>query len=126
MSKRIFFILSFITLFFIFPPNGEGQPAEETYVVIPEEAIRLRILANSNSDSDQHIKYLIRDRVNEEITSWVHEMGSIDDARTLIKARTVEIDKLVEDELVSAGFSGTSDVTYSDQVAFPEKTYGPF
>ena len=40
-------------------------------MVIPDEAIRLRILANSDKEADQSVKRLIRDEVNADITEWV-------------------------------------------------------
>jgi len=56
------------------------QPA-----VIPDEAIRLRILANSDGEKDQYVKRLIRDRVNEQITEWVKDLTSVTVARKTIK-----------------------------------------
>ena len=53
-------------------------------LIIPDEAIRLRILANSDNDKDQEVKRAIRDAVNAEITTWVEDLTSIDDARAII------------------------------------------
>ena len=40
-------------------------------VVIPKEAIRLRILANSDSKEDQELKRKVRDEVKAQIDGWV-------------------------------------------------------
>ena len=48
-----------------------GIPETDAYQVIPDEAIRLRILADSDDAADQELKYAIRDAVNAEITDWI-------------------------------------------------------
>ncbi len=53
-SAVIFFIiLSIGTIFSLYIPKTEASTKET--VVIPNEAIRLRILANSNTEKDQEI-----------------------------------------------------------------------
>src|SRR5690606_26018133 len=77
--------------------------AAENQLIIPNEAIRLRILANSDSEKDQAAKRAIRDAVNREITLWVEELTSIDDARTVITSRLADIEKIAEQQLVELG-----------------------
>jgi stage II sporulation protein R len=95
-------------------------------VVIPDEAIRLRILANSNSDEDQELKRKIRDEVNQEITKWVEELTSIDAARTLIQNRLSDIEVIVERVLEEEQVKQTYTVGYGKQVKFPTKVYGSY
>jgi stage II sporulation protein R len=44
--------------------------------MIPNEAIRLRILANSDSEEDQALKRKVRDRVKGQIDTWVADLRS--------------------------------------------------
>ncbi|PYZ96098.1 stage II sporulation protein R [Alteribacter lacisalsi] len=92
---------------------------------IPEESIRLRILANSNAPMDQLAKRNIRDAVNVQITEWVEEIDSLDEARTLISSRLDELDQIVAEELERAGSSQSFEVSY-ENVQFPTKLYGNF
>lgn len=94
-------------------------------MVIPNEAIRLRILADSDSDKDQAIKRLVRDEVNKEITKWVEDLTSLDDARNIIKSKLPEIQAIAE-EIVSSEGSNQSVKTEFDKVQFPTKLYGQF
>jgi stage II sporulation protein R len=94
-------------------------------VVIPDEAIRLRILANSNSDEDQELKRMIRDEVNKEITQWVAELTSVETARQLIQSRLPDIEAIVEDVLVRENKQQSYSVNF-DNVSFPTKLYGNF
>lgn len=94
-------------------------------VVIPDEAIRLRILANSDSNEDQALKRKVRDAVNAEITKWVEDLTSIEAARTLIDSRVPEIEKIAYQVLEQEGSDQTVHVDF-DNVNFPTKIYGNF
>ncbi|MGM8215004.1 stage II sporulation protein R [Bacillaceae bacterium W0354] len=96
----------------------KGQSDETAYQVIPDEAIRLRILANSNSEKDQVLKRQVRDVVNEHITLWVEELTSIDEARRVLNEKLPVIESLVRETINDDDFS----VTFGD-VEFPDKIY---
>ncbi|WP_112182209.1 stage II sporulation protein R [Paraliobacillus zengyii] len=106
--------------------SGEETVSEEAYQVIPDEAIRLRILANSDQDKDQQIKRLVRDEVNEEITTWVEDLDDIDVARELIESRLDKIEEIVRNTLQAEGIEMSSEVSYGKNVNFPDKVYGSY
>lgn len=94
--------------------------------VIPDEAIRLRILANSDKQEDQALKRKVRDEVNDAITEWVEEMTDINEARKLIEARIPEIRTIVEGVLEAENKQQSMDVEYGRNVTFPAKLYGSY
>jgi stage II sporulation protein R len=94
-------------------------------VMIPDEAIRLRILANSDSTEDQELKRIVRDEVNKEITEWVAELTSVEEARQLIQSRLADIEKIVETVLERENKPQTYSVNFGN-VSFPTKLYGDF
>ncbi|GGF21793.1 hypothetical protein GCM10010954_20760 [Halobacillus andaensis] len=96
------------------------------YQVIPDEAIRLRILADNNDPNAQQLKREVRDEVNAEITKWVESLTSIEAARTLIQQRIDEIDEIVEETIRRSGDEQTYTVDYDSQVQFPTKLYGSY
>lgn len=127
MSKQIA-IISFIFLMLI-GANSHlliKETSAEGYQVIPDEAIRLRILANSDSEEDQALKRKVRDAVNAEITVWVAELTSIEAARELIQERLPEIEKIVARVLVEEKSNQNYSVDYGRNVQFPTKLYGQF
>jgi stage II sporulation protein R len=128
--KKIIFIalILFSVYFFISAQNKNSQPAAgaEDYQVIPDEAIRLRILANSDDEKDQSIKRLVRDHVNEEISKWVQDMDDINEARQLIQKRVPKIESIVEKTLQKADAPGQYKVEYGKNVTFPTKLYGSY
>jgi stage II sporulation protein R len=124
-SAAILYILLLCagTILSLYSPKTEATAQEA--MVIPNEAIRLRILADSDSDKDQAIKRLVRDEVNKEITKWVKDLTSLDDARNIIKSKLPEIQAIAE-EIVAAEGSNQSVKTEFDKVQFPTKLYGQF
>ncbi|WP_062052033.1 stage II sporulation protein R [Bacillus sp. JCM 19034] len=112
---------------FVIVVNWEAQHnlavAEFHQEVNEEEAIRLRILANSDSIADQALKRDIRDRVNEVITEWVLDIDDMEQAKATIQANLAVIEAIVEEELERYGLDQSYDVEFN-AVDFPTKLYG--
>ena len=51
-----------------------------------ERVVRLRILANSDSDKDQALKRKVRDEVKAQIDGWVADLTSFEEARKVIQS----------------------------------------
>ncbi|MEC1672670.1 stage II sporulation protein R [Bacillus mojavensis] len=100
-----------------------AQQSENEPVVIPDEAIRLRILANSDRDEDQELKRRIRDAVNKEITTWVKDITSIEEARRLIRSKLPEIKEIAKETMEKEGARQSISVDF-DKISFPTKLYG--
>ncbi|KAB7707478.1 stage II sporulation protein R [Bacillus aerolatus] len=116
-------ILSIGTIASLYIPSQAAEP-EET-IVIPKEAIRLRILANSDHAADQALKRKIRDDVNAEITNWVSDLESLPEARRLLKSKLPEIQQIALERAAKEG--ATSDIRVKfDKAKFPTKLYGQF
>lgn len=90
---------------------------------IPEEAIRLRILANSDAPDDQLVKMLLRDEVTREISSWAGEPSDIEEARDVVRAHLPKLEALVQEVLTQNGYNYDYKVELG-QVPFPAKIYG--
>jgi stage II sporulation protein R len=101
------------------------RAAAENIQVIPNEAIRLRILANSDGEKDQAVKRAIRDAVNKEITAWVEHLTSIEEARALIRARLPEVENIARQELKKQSIDYSVKVEFGN-VQFPTKLYGEY
>lgn len=106
----------------------EGQKSDAAVAgsAIPQQSIRLRILANSDGTGDQLVKRQIRDAIVEQMNSWVPELEdpqSLEQARSLIRSRLPELNELVASELEKRGI----DYDYKVElgvVPFPTKLYG--
>ncbi|TMN22011.1 stage II sporulation protein R [Lentibacillus cibarius] len=121
----IFFILLF-SLPLVSTSEEMESDAQSDVEVIPDEAIRLRILANSDKQDDQQLKRKVRDEVNAAITEWVGDITNIEQARTMIENRTPEIKKIVGDVLKEENKEQSYNVEYGKNVTFPAKLYGSY
>jgi stage II sporulation protein R len=116
-------ILSFATILNLYMPKNEAVAKDS--IVIPGEAIRLRILANSDSGPDQEIKRKVRDAVNAQITLWVQDLTSLEKAKEVINSKVPDIQKIAEK--IVAEENSTQDVNVEfGKVQFPTKLYGQF
>lgn len=116
-------VLSLGTMLSLYMPKTEA--AAKDSVVIPGDAIRLRILANSDLDSDQALKRKVRDAVNAQITLWVQDLTSMDKAKSVIKEKLPEIKAIAEKVVHDQGSNQTVKVQFG-KVQFPTKLYGQF
>lgn len=127
MKKLVFFVLIFLFTWISFGAWVPKDKDEMTdYEVIPDDAIRLRILANSDEEEDQKLKNEVRDRVNEVVSEWVEHLTDIEEARQLIQNRLPEIDEIVKEVLAETNESVEYMVDYGENVTFPMKLYGDF
>ncbi|CAI8859648.1 MULTISPECIES: stage II sporulation protein R [Bacillus] len=94
--------------------------------VIPKEAVRLRILANSDSKEDQALKRKVRDEVKTQIDGWVADLKSFEHARRVIQSHIPEIEKTVANTLKREGSKESFQVTFGKNIKFPTKVYGNF
>ncbi|WP_027954717.1 stage II sporulation protein R [Halobacillus kuroshimensis] len=125
MKNSVLLLFSLIILITVLP-WGQRSEADVDYQVIPDEAIRLRILADSNDGEDQRIKRKVRDQVNAEITEWVKDLTSVESARQLIESRLPELEVIVEETLKAEGKRSSYTVDYGENVKFPTKLYGSY
>jgi stage II sporulation protein R len=116
-------ILSLGTILSLYIPKNEVTAKEA--VTIPGEAIRLRILANSDLESDQALKRQVRDAVNAKISVWVKDLTSIKEARAVIKSKLPEIQATAEEVVKQQGSNQSVKIKFG-KVQFPTKLYGEF
>lgn len=90
---------------------------------IPTEAIRLRILANSDSAADQMVKRVVRDEVVKAMNSWATGPQTIEEARATIQSKLPELESIAANVLKSRGFAYGSSAELGI-VDFPTKMYG--
>jgi stage II sporulation protein R len=127
VKKFVFLVVIGVALFYK-PLIGYGNGSQiqgENYQVIPDDSIRLRILANSNSDADQAIKREIRDEVNAQITEWVLELEDINTARDVIQNQLVNLEAIVQNVLDNHNVDQSFTIEFGD-VQFPSKVYGNY
>lgn len=89
---------------------------------IPEDAIRIRVLAHSDSPRDQWIKKQIRDAIVAEVSGWGLAAADAEEARTIIAGKLPELVRIAEETLDRYGF-GYGAAAELGRVAFPAKVF---
>ncbi len=115
MKKTIIFIFA-ILLFYVVVGHVSAEK------LIPDDAIRLRVLANSNSEYDQAVKGKVRDLVQKEMYNLLKDTKGSKEAREKIILELPSIETKVKQLLVTEKYPLTYQVHFG-QNYFPEKQY---
>lgn len=94
--------------------------AEE--VIIPESAIRFRVIANSNSIDDQNIKLQVRDNLQKQMIKTLSAADTIEESRTIMKDNILLFQENVDNTLRQINSDQNGVVKYGKNY-FPEKVY---
>lgn len=112
--KKLTIILAVITMILVLNK-------QET-VTIPKEAIRFRVIANSNTKIDQNLKKKIVSNLQENINNLEYYPKNIEQSRQNIKDNIPSFDKIIEKTIEEEN----SDLEYTINYGmnyFPEKSY---
>ena len=112
--KKFIIVLAIITTILVI--NKEEK------VVIPKEAIRFRVIANSNKEEDQTLKKKVVNNLNSEIRKLTVLDTSLEKSRTNIKNTIPEFSEIVKDTLEKNQSKETFTIDYGMNY-FPEKEY---
>src|SRR5699024_7852835 len=125
MKIKIYSLLFIVGLILV--PLLMGSSKEESrFQTIPDDAIRLRILANSDSQADQQLKYDVRDEVSAQISDWVENIDDIELARQMIANNISDVEATVEDVLTKQNIDQDIHVDYQSYITFSLKVYDHF
>ena len=113
MKKLIIFLAVIITILAI---NKEEK------VIIPKEAIRFRVIANSDKEEDQTLKKKVVTNLNQEIRKLTFLDTSLENSRKNIKNTIPEFSKIVKETLEKNQSKETFTIDYGMNY-FPEKEY---
>jgi len=107
--KKLIIVLFCITV--IYAINSEKEN-----ILIPDNSIRFRVIANSNEEEDQQLKMQIKDSVEKEFNKLMINAKSIEEARNLIQNDLPNIEKILDNYHVSYQMNFGMN-------HFPEKNY---
>lgn len=89
---------------------------EKEELLIPDNAIRFRVIANSNSESDQKLKLEVKNSVEKELYKIVSNAKNIDEVRTIIGNNLDKVDNILKE------YNVKYDISFGNNY-FPKKTY---
>lgn len=118
MRKLILFILTVIVAFFVYV-NVNADIGE---IVIPKAAIRVRVIANSNTVDDQSMKMKVKALIEKNISPLLVEIDNVEDARTIIRENINKLENDIEVFFDNENYNKDFIVNFGDNY-FPEKNY---
>ncbi|NRS47681.1 stage II sporulation protein R [Brevibacillus sp. HB2.2] len=92
---------------------------------IPQESVRLRIIANSDSVQDQWLKREVRDAIVAQMSTWADDIETLEEAEQMIQTQLPVLQQVVDKTVKERGFSYKAVVDFGE-VPFPTKLYGSY
>ena len=91
-------------------------------VRIPEESIRLRVLANSNDEYDQEIKKEVALALQDEISNILTDEDNIDTAKTKLKQNIDKLDYKINNIFSAKNYNRSYNINLGLNY-FPQKEF---
>lgn len=115
--KKTILTLGFILLSFYLISNYIEENVE-----IPDSAIRIRILANSNTEYDQEIKKEVKENIQKYMYGLLKDSKNVSEAESIINNNLNKIDNKVGDTLHSLNYTLPYKINFGLNY-FPKKIY---
>lgn len=116
MKKIVILLVAFISLIYLYNNMSKKE------IIIPDEAIRFRVVANSNTIYDQNIKVQVKNVIQNKIFELVNNSSSLEETRKILENNTNVISNLVKDTLTKLNYDKDFNVKYGYNY-FPKKKY---
>ena len=115
--KKIICLLLGIFIFYVFISNSLARS-----LTIPNDAIRIRIIPNSNSSFDQDIKKKVKDKIEITMYDLLKDAKSSKEAYDIIENNLELVDKDVQKVLNFENYDKGYNVNFGKNY-FPQKEY---
>lgn len=114
---KALYIVIFFALFYLFIGNQTNED-----IVIPDESIRFRIIANSNDNHDQSVKLKVKDNLETYISSILMNANDIVTVERIIEDNLTNLSDNVKKTLIEENYLKDFNISYGKNY-FPEKDF---
>ena len=118
---KLVIILSF--LLFLYTTICAISYAQNISTDISESVFRLHVLANSDSEEDQNLKYIVRDNLLSYMNTICKNCTNKSEAISAVENHKDKFKQIAVDTIRNQGFSYDVNITIGN-FEFPTKTYG--
>lgn len=115
--KKVLFVLIGIMFTYIIIGNVVAKNN-----IIPDDAIRIRVIANSNSEYDQEIKNKVKEQVEYDMYNLLKNTKEIDEARELITDNLDNLEDNIYTTLQRENYKLPFDINFGLNY-FPKKEF---
>lgn len=118
MKKTIFIILTVIVALLVYI----NVNAEMDEIVIPDAAIRVRVIAHSNNLHDQSIKMKVKEKIDKIISPLLIDVDNIEEARIIINEQINNLENDISVLFADNDYNKDFNIHFGEN-HFPEKDY---
>ena len=103
-----------------------GVWLDRSQTALSDQVIRLHVLANSDSETDQALKLKVRDRVLGEASEYFVPGATLEETRETLTAHLADLAVAAADQVAEEGYRYPVTVSLEDNYWFPTKEYTDF
>ena len=123
MREKLKFIFTLIILFSIYIFICAYSYVNAVSENLSDTVFRLHVIANSDSEEDQNLKYIVRDTLIEYMDNLSKNCSSKEDVIQTAKTHIEDFKQIAQNTIKKQGYSYQVDVEIGN-FEFPTKTYG--
>ena len=123
MKKNLKMVIILIFLFLLYSFVCAVSYAQAVSSDIADSVFRLHVIANSDSDEDQNLKYIVRDNLLSYMNSICSNCKSKQEAISIVENNKNEFEKIAIQTIKEQGFSYNVKINIGN-FNFPTKNYG--
>jgi stage II sporulation protein R len=123
MKKNLKIILILSILFFLYIFICAYSYVSAVSSNLSNSVFRLHVIANSDSEEDQNLKYIVRDSLIEYMNNLCENCTSKEEVIAISQEHISDFKNIAENTILENGFSYTVNVEIGN-FEFPTKTYG--
>lgn len=113
--KKVIIIISVIMLLYL------NQNSTEE-IIIPNDSIRIRVIANSNNSDDQKTKKKVRTYLEKDIAPLLKNVKTKEEVSNILKENIDNFSITIEKALTNTNYSDQYEIKYGMNY-FPEKKF---
>lgn len=114
--KKVLIVLAILVLGYVFISK------KQDYYIIPDDSIRFRVIANSNSVYDKYVKIKVKESLEQSFYDDLSNSTSIEESRHIITNNIEEYKSIVRKTLNDLSYDEGFTINYGLNY-FPEKEY---
>lgn len=123
MKKNLKMVIILSFLLFIYISICAISYAQNVSTDIAESVFRLHVIANSDTEEDQNLKYMVRDQLLQYMNSICKDCQSKQEAISIVEENKSTFEQIASDTIREHGYSYSVKINVGN-FEFPTKNYG--
>lgn len=123
MKKNLKMVIILSFLLFLYTSVCAISYAQNISTDIANSVFRLHVLANSDSEEDQNLKYIVRDKLLSYMNSICSNCKTKQEAITLVEENKDTFQQIASNTIKEQGYSYSVNINIGN-FEFPTKNYG--